>query len=112
MPSHLRNWMKDGRKSIEARNKALVNYMKLGAFTGTVNYQLVKGNVMEDVFRKDAQNHTIPLNESVVKSVIALKEKAEELYVLMDSYQATREMALAKTNLEQAVMWAVKSITK
>jgi len=93
MPSHLRNWMKDGRKSIEARNKALVNYMKLGAFTGTVN-------------------HTIPLNESVVKSVIALKEKAEELYVLMDSYQATREMALAKTNLEQAVMWAVKSITK
>lgn len=46
--------------------------------------------------------------------VARIKQLAEELYQEL-SFPGTaapsREFALAKTNLEQAVMWAVKAIT-
>lgn len=42
-----------------------------------------------------------------------IKDKAKDLHEFFDSVSSnSREMALAKTNLEQAVMWAVKHITR
>lgn len=51
-------------------------------------------------------------------------EKAQELYDLLEQGpnglpgptgavgRTSRELALAKTNLEQAIMWAVKDVTR
>lgn len=41
-----------------------------------------------------------------------IKVVGEELWTLINSGPESREMALAKTKLEEAVMWAVKGITK
>ena len=41
----------------------------------------------------------------------ALKNQAFEVYKIIKSTPPGREQALALTNLEQAVMWAVKAIT-
>lgn len=44
--------------------------------------------------------------------VEAIKSKAEELEALfVQAHGQPREMALARTNLEQSVMWATKGIT-
>lgn len=47
MPSHLKNYMKEQREIVKARNKAMENYAKLGQFTGLVNYEIKKD--IEDV---------------------------------------------------------------
>ena len=44
--------------------------------------------------------------------VTRIKEAATGLYVLIGCVEAPREQALAKTKLEEAVMWAVKGVTK
>ncbi len=41
----------------------------------------------------------------------ALKDKGLELWELIESVGASRELSLAKTKAEEAVMWAVKHIT-
>ncbi len=41
----------------------------------------------------------------------ALKDQAFDVYKIIKSTPAGREQALALTNLEQSVMWAVKAIT-
>jgi uncharacterized protein YoxC len=61
---------------------------------------------MSDVFRKQY----VPLHEERSTLIQDIKNQAEILYELFE-YVKDREMSLAKTNLEQAVMWAVKSIT-
>lgn len=40
-----------------------------------------------------------------------IKDKAGELLSLMDAAPVGREYSIAKTKLEEAVMWAVKGIT-
>ncbi len=40
-----------------------------------------------------------------------IKDKGLEFYDLINSMEHTRETALAKTKIEEAVMWAVKEIT-
>lgn len=62
---------------------------------------------MTDVFR---QTYT-PLSDERKAAVQIVKEKAQELYDLLETQPQSREMSLAKTNLEQAIMWAVKSMT-
>lgn len=42
----------------------------------------------------------------------AIKDKGLELYNLLESVGASRELSLAKTKTEEAVMWAVKHITR
>lgn len=64
---------------------------------------------MTDIFRKEY----VPLNDVKKKLISNIKEDAQKLY---DSIEASlgadaRMLALAKTNLEQSVMWAVKAIT-
>lgn len=66
---------------------------------------------MSDTFRKK----TAPLTEDQKIAVLGVKELAEQVETCMvrnTTEQNAREMALAKTNLEQAIMWAVKAITK
>ncbi len=60
---------------------------------------------MSDVFRKEYK----PLSDESKQRMVEIKDKAEELYSLIGD--GTREMALARTKLEESVMWAVKSIT-
>lgn len=64
---------------------------------------------MSDVFRKEYK----ALSETDITRIDDIKEKAQQLW---DSFEWTigsdkRMMELAKTNLEQSVMWAIKSIT-
>lgn len=69
-----------------------------------------KINVFRKVYRQ--------LNENEKAYLEALKDKAQELYDLIDmgcpmqEVPRSREKSLAFTNLEQAIMWAVKDITR
>lgn len=60
---------------------------------------------MSDTFRKVYR----PLKEVNTALIQAAKEKAEELEQLMLNVKS-REMSLALTNLEQAMMWCTKAI--
>lgn len=60
---------------------------------------------MRDTFRKKYSPNT----EATVNKVLGLKQAAEALESLMLDIKS-REMALALTNLEQAVMWATKAV--
>lgn len=63
---------------------------------------------MSDVMRQKYRE----LSEPEKKALDDLKRKAAELYDLVDwSVPAGREQSLAKTKIEEAVMWAVKGIT-
>jgi hypothetical protein len=60
-------------------------------------------------FRKEYK----PLDETQKARIEQIKDEAAKLYESFDWALADQRMiALAKTNLEQAVMWAVKGITK
>ncbi len=61
---------------------------------------------MSDVFRKRYAH----LHEKRLILINDIKNQAEVLYGLFE-YLNDREMLLAKTYLEQAVMWSTKSIT-
>lgn len=41
----------------------------------------------------------------------ALKDKGQELLDLIDSCGGSRELSIAKTKTEEAIMWAVKHVT-
>ncbi len=58
-----------------------------------------------DTFRKVYK----PLKEEDANLITSIKSKCEELEELMNNV-SSREMSLAKTNLEQAAMWATKAI--
>lgn len=63
------------------------------------------------IFRKEYRENT----EQEKADIEAVKDKAQELYDLIDKYHnpdTGREAAIAKTKLEESVMWAVKGITK
>jgi len=66
---------------------------------------------MTDVFRKEYK----PLNDYQKHAMERIKDKAEDLLASFEDTPAVepdkRMMALAKTNLEQAIMWAIKAIT-
>lgn len=71
-------------------------------------------NTMLDTFRKEYT----PLDEEQKEKVAEIKNKAQELLDLFDS-TVTREersdrsrcMAVARTNLETTIMWAIKGVT-
>ena len=60
----------------------------------------------KDVFRKTYRD----LTKEEISLMNDIKDKAQELHELLD-FIPNREGALAKTNLEQCIMWAVKGIT-
>ena len=64
---------------------------------------------MSDVFRKEYKS----IDEITKNRIAQIKDDAQRLLNSMDwSVEADpRMIALAKTNLEQSVMWAIKAIT-
>lgn len=52
-----------------------------------------------------------PLTAVEKQLVESIKDKAEELELLFELALQGREIALARTKLEETVMWAVKGIT-
>ena len=52
------------------------------------------------------------LTEDEKALMVAIKDKGQEFLDLLDSLDQGRETALARTKIEEAVMWAVKSLTK
>ena len=67
---------------------------------------------MLDVFRKTYKS----LSEATKDEIYFLKTQAEILLTLIEeavdhNSGDPRMLALAKTNLEQSVMWAIKAIT-
>jgi len=60
---------------------------------------------MRDTFRKKYKT----LKDSWADHILLQKEKAEELEEIF-SVITNREMSLAMTNLEQALMWATKAV--
>ena len=67
---------------------------------------------MNDTFRKQYK----VLSHTDITHMDLIKNKAEELLDAINSRPNdasidSRMIALAKTNLEQAVMWAIKAIT-
>lgn len=65
-----------------------------------------------NVFRRQPWK---PLDELTKNQIDLIKQRAEELLSAIEAFpredEAARHSALAKTNLEQCVMWAVKSLT-
>ena len=68
---------------------------------------------MSDTFHKEYKK----LEPSKADWMKQVKEKAQELHDLIGrptqgGFMGQREITLAKTQLETAIMWAVKGITK
>lgn len=59
---------------------------------------------MTDVFKKV---YTV-MPDEIKQTILEMKTKAEELKVFFDKV-TNREMSIAQTNLEQALMWATKA---
>jgi hypothetical protein len=53
-----------------------------------------------------------PLNAENESQLIAVKGNAASLYGFLCTLGESRELSLAKTKLEEAVMWAAKHLTK
>lgn len=64
----------------------------------------VKNNVMRHEYRV--------LSEAEKSKMKVLKDMGLELHDFIDGIGTSRELSLAKTKIEEAVMWAVKHITK
>lgn len=64
----------------------------------------VINNVMRHAYRV--------LTDEEKTSMQAIKDKGLELHDLIESIGQSRELSIAKTKTEEAVMWAVKHLTK
>lgn len=52
------------------------------------------------------------LTDAEKQQMQAIKDKGLELHNLLESIGGSRELSLAKTKVEEAVMWGVKHITR
>lgn len=52
------------------------------------------------------------LSDDEKATMTAIKDKGLELLELIEGCGQSRELSLAKTKTEEAVMWAVKHVTK
>jgi hypothetical protein len=66
--------------------------------------QRTVNNVMRHAYRV--------LSDGEKAQMQAIKDKGLELHDLLESIGASRELSLAKTKTEEAVMWAIKHITR
>lgn len=67
----------------------------------------------EERITNDVMRHEYRvLTDAEKEQIKALKDKGLELHDLIESIGQSRELSLAKTKTEEAVMWAVKNITK
>ena len=61
----------------------------------------------ENVFRKEYRQ----LSDEEKALMGEIKDKAQELYDMFNAVEDSREKSLARTHLEESVMWIVKKIT-
>lgn len=71
---------------------------------GSTSDERTRNNVMRHEYRV--------LSDEEKATMQAIKDKGLELHDLLDGAGSSRELALAKTKVEEAVMWAVKHITR
>ncbi len=72
-------------------------------FVDSTSDNRVVNNVMRHAYRV--------LSDEEKAAMQAIKDKGLELHNLIDSIGQSRELALAKTKVEESVMWAVKHLT-
>lgn len=66
----------------------------------------------DDRTANNAVRHTYRvLSDAEKAQMVAIKDKGAELLTLIDGLGGSRELSIAKTKTEEAVMWAVKHIT-
>jgi hypothetical protein len=51
------------------------------------------------------------LSDAEKAQMVAIKDKGAELLTLIEGLGGSRELSIAKTKTEEAVMWAVKHVT-
>lgn len=73
-------------------------------FVDSKSDERVVNNVMRHSYRV--------LSEDEKNTMQAIKDQGLELHELIESIGQSRELAIAKTKAEEAVMWAVKHLTK
>jgi len=67
----------------------------------------------DDRTANNAVRHTYRvLSDEEKRHMVELKDLGAALLAKCDEIGQSREMSLAKTNAEQAVMWAVKHVTR
>lgn len=66
--------------------------------------QRTVNNVMRHAYRV--------LSDTEKQQMQAVKDKGLELHNLIESLGGSRELSVAKTKTEEAVMWAVKHLTR
>ncbi|MDX9860890.1 MAG: hypothetical protein RBS99_08215 [Rhodospirillales bacterium] len=71
---------------------------------GSISDERTVNNVMRHEYRV--------LSEEEKATMQAIKDKGREFFELLDAADASRELSIAKTKVEEAVMWAVKHITR
>ena len=73
-------------------------------FLSSTSDNRIVNNVMRHEYRV--------LNDAEKQAMQAIKDKGLELHTLIESIGQSRELSLAKTKTEEAVMWAVKHLTR
>lgn len=73
-------------------------------FVDSKSDERVVNNVMRHSYRV--------LSEDEKNTMQAIKDRGLELHELIESIGQSRELAIAKTKAEEAVMWAVKHLTQ
>lgn len=70
----------------------------------SISDQRIVNNVMRHQYRV--------LTDAEKAQMQAIKDKGLELHDLIEGIGQSRELSLAKTKTEEAVMWAVKHLTR
>jgi len=69
-------------------------------------------NPYKEIIENNFTNHA-PKDEQTIVLYETFRAKAKELaYFIIDNMPDCRERALAMTNLENAVMWAIASVAR
>jgi len=77
---------------------------KATAYLKSDSPERIQNNTMRHQYRV--------LNDEEKAQMMAIKDMGAQFVGYCDGIGQSRELSLAKTKIEEAVMWAVKSITK
>lgn len=79
-------------------------FQPMTQFVNSASDQRTVNNVMRHAYRV--------LTDDEKTAMQAIKDKGLELHDLIESIGQSRELSIAKTKTEEAVMWAVKHLTR
>jgi cell division protein FtsL len=93
---------------MESKNDKFVKDVDVKGMVDSASDRRTVNNVMRHEYRV--------LNDQEKQRMQALKDAGDDFYRLITSIESnggsSRELSVAKTKIEEAVMWAVKHITK